>query len=355
MGNCRMKCLLLGVCMSILLLGGCSLFHSTSAVIEVSQTRGTVPLAITYDASASEGKDGITTYRWLFGDGGEAYGPSGSYTFDHAGEYRLELTVRAADGSMATEAMTIVVEAAFWVADENLNQIYKLNASGEVIQTLACPVSQPRGLTLAEREGEWVLFVACMGDGMQRLLKLNPETGAVLAQYTAPAGDPGGLTYAPAAPFRLWHVDKLSRKIYEINPADGQTLNVFGATYFQSSPHLGEAPFLQTPGGVAWKEGPLDAGSLWVVESETRLLYELKIVPAIDIFSSTQLELRPNPVLLPADLFPISGFDWHEGFVWVVDRNHHQVVQVDPATGAPTGVVLSGFPGAAVSGLAIQK
>ena len=345
-------------CLAILvslLLGGCALVNLTHAELDVSSLQGTVPLTISYDASASTAPDGITTYRWQFGDATEVYGASGSYTFNHAGVYEVELMIRAADGSVDTESVSIVVQAAFWVADENLNEIYKLDVSGNVIQTLAAPATQPRGLALAERSGTWTLFVACMGGGFQRLFEIDPESGAVLQEHSAPAQNPGGVAYAPVAPFRVWHVDQLSRKIYEINPADGVTLNVFGATYFQASPHLIDSVFLQTPGGIAWRAGSGIAGALWVLESETQLLYELEIVPAIDIFGSTQLALQPNPIALASDLFPIAGFDWYDGFLWVVQRDRHQVAQVDPVTGAATGTVLDGFPGSAVNGLAVQK
>ena len=336
-------------------LGGCTLLNPTNAVIEVSQMSGIVPLTISYDASASEGQGGISTYRWSFGGGADIYGASGSHTFNHAGLYEIQLTIRAADGTVDTDTISIEVEPAFWVADENLDEIYKLDVSGNVITKLDSPESQPRGLALAERGGDWSLYVVCMGDGFQRLIEIDPESGNVLAEYPAPAQDPGGLTYAPNSPQRLWHVDRLSRKIYEINPPDGLILNAFGATYFQSSPHHLDSAFLQTPGGIAWREDSQAAGSLWVLEAETELLYELEIVPAIDIFSSTQLELQSDPISLSSDLFPISGIDWYDGFLWVVERDRRQVTQIDSATSLPTGFVLRGFPGAAVTGLAIQK
>jgi hypothetical protein len=143
--------------------------------------------------------------------------------------------------------------------------------------------------------------------------------------------------------------------IYEISRTDGRILNVFGATYFQSSPNLDAAVFLQTPGGIAWKDGPHAPGSLWVLEAETKSLHQLEIVAAIDIFSSTQLALQADPISLSPSLFPIAGFDWYGDDLWVVERDRHQVSRVDPATGVATGQVLRGFPGAAVSGLAIQK
>jgi hypothetical protein len=334
---------------------GCALVNSNKAVLEVSVLQGIVPLTISYDASASSGPDGITTYRWVFDNVTEAYGASGSHTFNHAGVYDVELTVRAADGSVDTESISIVVEPAFWVADENLNEIYKLDVSGNVIQTLPAPATQPRGLALAEKNGTWSLFVSCMGGGFQRLFEIDPESGSVLQEHSAPAQNPGGLAYSPVAPFRVWHIDQLSRKIYELSPSDGRTLNVFGATYFQASPHLIDSVFLQTPGGIAWKGGSGGADALWVLESETQRVYELEIVPAIDIFSGTQLAIQPNAIALASDLFPIVGFDWYDGFLWAVQRDQHRVVQVDPATGTSTGITLDGFPGAAVNGLSIQK
>jgi hypothetical protein len=341
--------------LAALVAAGCTLLPGTVAVIQVSRTHGTVPLTISYDATGSHGVGGVSTYRWTFGDEEDVYGVNGSYTFNHAGQYQVTLTVRGEDGSTDTETVTVEVAPAFWVADENLDKIYKLDASGNVILTLDSPAEQPRGLAVAEREGTWSLYVACMGNGYQRMFEVDPEFGTVLQERAAPAQDPGGLTYAPVAPFRVWHVDRLSRKIYEINPSSEQVLNAFGATYFQSSPNLGSAPFLQTPQGIAWREGPSTAGALWVLEAETHLLYELEIVPAIDIFSSTQLSLRPDPIALATDLFPISGLDWYDGFLWVVERDHHQVAQIDPLTGTRTGLVLNGFPGASASGLAIQQ
>ena len=77
-----------------LLLGGCTLLHGTLAVLHVSQTQGTVPFAISFDASDSNGADGITTYHWTFGDGTDSYEVSGTHTYNHVGQYTIGLTVR---------------------------------------------------------------------------------------------------------------------------------------------------------------------------------------------------------------------------------------------------------------------
>ena len=334
---------------------GCTLLDQTRAVPNLSQTQGTIPLTVTYDASLSEGRDGISTYRWRFGEEDEFYGVSGSYTFSHAGQYEVELTVRAADGTTDTESVMVHVEPALWVCDENLDEIYQLDMSGTVLRTLDSPSPQPRGIALAERNSDWSLFVACMGDGFQRLFEIDPETGEVRAEFPAPGQSPGGLAYSPVSPGRLWHIDRLSRMIYEINPQDGRILNVFGATYFQASPLLIDAVFLQTPIGIAWTEGPYAPGSLAVLESETHELYELEVVAAVNIFSATQLEIKPDPMVLSSSLFPIHGYDWYDGFLWVVARDQHKIMQVDPSTGLATGAAIQGFPGAATSGLSIQK
>lgn len=339
----------------LLLVGGCAWLNPPTAVVHVSQTRGTVPFELTYDAGSSTGSGGVSNYLWSFDDGTVAYGSSGTHVFRHAGQYEVQLTIRAADGSVDHDTVLIHVEPAFWVADESLNTIYKLDLSGRVLQTLPSPHSQPRGVGLVEMDGHVSLFAACAGDGFQRLIELDPDSGDLLSEFTAPAHSPGGLAASPPTAATLWHIDHLSRMIYQISPRDGRVMNVFGASYFQASSQLIGSVFLQTPGGVAWKEGSDEPGSLWVLESETRRLYELEIVTATDIFSATQLRILPDPIVLSASLFPIAGLDWYDGYLWVVERDRHQVSQVDPATGLPTGVALRGFPGAAVSGLAIQR
>lgn len=353
----RMVCLLLSLLVLGLLLAGCNGPVQTLAVIRLlqdSEGKGVVPYMVEFDGSASVGVNEIITYRWDFGDGVEAFGQSVTYTFNHAGLHEVRLTVRAADGSVNTATISIEVEPAFWVADENLDKIYKLNQTGSVLYTFDSPATRPRGLALAIRDGRWSLFVSCTGNGIQRLFEIDPETGDVVEKHTAPAHSPGELAFDRNVPRMLWHLDRSSRMIYEINPADGRVINQFGAGYFQAASHMIGSVFLQTPRGIAWKGDAGEPGSLWVLESETKLLYELVIVPAINIFASTQLAIQPDPIALAPDLFPISGLDWYDGFLWVAERDRGQITQVDPTTGEATGIVLPDFPRAAITGLAIQ-
>lgn len=335
--------------------GGCMFFPRTEAVIGVSSTVGVVPLTITFSGGESSGPGGITTYCWAFGTDAEWYEPSGTYTFDHAGRYTLTLTVRSADGKTDTKTLEIVVEPAFWICDENLDRVYKLDMDGGVLKTLDLPVSQPKGLTIAEVDGKAWLFVACYGGGNQRLLRIDRATGAVSAEYTAPAQDPLYLTYGAQEPRRIWHLDGLSRRVYELNPASCQVLNSFGTNYFRASQQVGNELFLQSPQGLSWAENDGEAGLLWYLEGETRLLYAVEIDPPINMFEGVQLEIEMDPVPVDPSVFPVAGMDSYDGYLWVVDRDDHEIVQIDPTTGLRTGVGITGLPGAGTSGLAIQQ
>jgi len=334
---------------------GCALFRTTEAAIEVSAVAGVVPLMIEFDGSRSSGSGGIVTYHWSFGTDDESFEASGTYTYRHAGTYELTLTVRDAGGDTDTTKMEIEVAPAVWVSDENLQRIYKLDMSGNVLQSFDLPVTHPRGITIADVGGSDWVFVACQGDGNQRILKVDPLTGEVSAEYSAPAQDPLQLTYGAQSPKRLWHLDGLSRKIYALNPSNGQVLGSFGTNYFRASQQVGNEPFLQSPEGLDWTEETGSSGFLWYLEAETQLLYQIDIIPAYDLLSGVQLEIVGDPVAIDPSVFPIAAIDWYDGFLWAADRDHHELVQIDPQTGQRTGEVISGFPGANVSGLEIQQ
>jgi PKD repeat protein len=335
--------------------GGCMFFSRAEAVIEISPTVGTVPLTITFSGDASTCSAGISTYRWTFGTGGEWLESSGTHTYDHAGRYTLTLTVRGADGETDTETVDIVVEPAVWICDENLDRIYKLDMNGSVLRTFDLPVSDPKGLAIAEVAGKAWVFVACYGGGNQRLLRIDQETGAVAAEYAAPAQDPLYLTYGALAPQRLWHLDGLSRKIYGLNRSSAQVFESFGTNYFHASQQVGGEVFLQSPHGLSWVDDGTESGSLWYLEGETRKLYAIHIDPPINPHEGVQLEIEEDPVEVDGSVFPVAGMDGYDGSLWVVDRDDHEIVQIDPATGLRTGVRITDFPGASASGLAIQR
>ena len=338
----------------LLLLAGCAWFGGTHAVIDVSVESGVVPLTIAFDGRSSDGRGGIASYQWNFGTGDATYEPNGTYTYEQAGRFTLTLTVRDADGRIDVVTMEIDVSPAIWTCDENLQRVYKLNTAGDVLQTIDLATSEPRGIAVVNTGGQDWLYVACRGGGNQRLLKVDPSTGAVDADFPAPAQDPLYLTFGGADPERLWHVDGLSRNIYAINHNNGQVLSVFGTNYFRASAQVGGEAFLLTPQGLAWTPAPPSSGDLWYLEGDTHLLYRLHIVPPVGIFGGIQLTIDTEPVEVDETVFPVAGMDWYDGGLWVVDRDDHRIVEIDPETGARTGEVIEGFPGAATSGLDIQ-
>ena len=339
----------------LVVVGGCMFFPRTEAVIGVSSTAGIVPLTITFSGDASTCPGGVSAYRWTFGTGEEWYESSGTYTYDHTGRYTLTLTVRSADGNTDTKTVEIVVEPAIWACDEHLNRVYKLDMDGAVLSTFDLPVSQPNGIAIAEADGKAWLLVACYGGGNQRLLRIDQTTGDVSAEYTAPAQDPLYIAYGALEPQRIWHLDGLSRKIYELNPDSCLVLNSFGTNYFRASQQVGNEVFLQSPQGLSWMDNGGASGLLWYLEGETQLLYAIEIDPPINIFEGVQLEIETDPVPVDPSVFPVAGMDSYDGYLWVVDRDDHEIVQIDPATGLRTGVRITGFPGGSTSGLAIQQ
>jgi len=335
-------------------LGGCAFLGGPQAQIDATPLSGVVPLTVAFDGSSSSAPGGISTYTWDFGTGGPAgHEVSGTYVYEHAGTFTLSLTVRAANGATKTTSVTVEVAPAVWITDENLNRVYKLDMTGDTIDSFQLSYTQPRGITLGEVQGQQWLFVACFNGGNQRIVRVDPQTGAVAQVMNAPAQSPLNLTFQVRPEKRLWHVDGLSRMIYRLNPPDGQVYDAFGQAYFKStSPQVATLPFLWSPQGLDWTAAPNAAGHLWYLEGENRYLYKIKIIPAYDIMSSAQLQIVGDPVVIP--VLSASAIDMYEGKLWVVDVDTHAIVEVDPATGVATGRTITGFPGAQPAGLEIQ-
>ena len=87
----------------------------------------------------------------------------------------------------------------------------------------------------------------------QLLLKIDPETGNVVAEYPAPAGSrpdgTHGLTWDGS---RLWHAK--GNRLSAIDPATGNIL----AEYYLSE--------LKRPSGLAW-----DGQALWIAEFDGKI------------------------------------------------------------------------------------
>jgi PKD repeat protein len=337
-------------------LAGCSLFGpGTTAVIRVDTAEGTVPLAIAFDGTDSTGADGISTYRWQFGTGDESYEPSGAYTYESAGTFTLSLTIRAEDGKTVTETVNIVVHPAMWITDGNLDRVYRLSLDGNLLGTFDLPAKEPRGVTIATVNGQTTLVLSCANEGFQRIVYLDPVTGALRQMKDAPAQSPQEITYGATGQKMLWLVDGQSRMIYRMNPDSAQVFDAYGQTYFKSqSLQVRDVPFLRTPEGLDWVAVENAPGLLYYLEGDTHVLWKITIIPGYDLMANTQLRVEGLGVELPAGLFPVSAIDIVDGKLWAIDVDRHRVVEMDLATGVPTGNEVTGFPGAAPAGLEIQ-
>ena len=74
---------------------------------------GETGTAIRFDASESSDREGqALTFRWTFGDGSTATGPSPSHTFTEPGTLAVELTVTDSEGASSTGSSTVTVTRA---------------------------------------------------------------------------------------------------------------------------------------------------------------------------------------------------------------------------------------------------
>jgi len=345
--------ILLGALLAMV--GGCALFNRTEAVILLDVTSGIVPLTITFDGTGSSGADGISTYHWDFDTGDESYESSGMYTYQKAGTFTLTLTVRDQDGKTDTAQATIEIDPAIWLTDGNLDRVYKLDMNGNAIDFFDLSAKEPRGVTITEVNGQAVLAVACANEGFQRILYIDPVTGDLVAELPAPGQSPLQITYGAVGQKQLWHIDGLTRKLFRLNPPDGQIYEAYGQSYFKAtSPEVRDVPFLWMPQGLDWTPLPNTLGRLWYLEGETHLLYEIEMIAGYDIMSNTQLRIAADPVEIVDEVFPVAAIDLYDGSLWAIDVDRHRIVQIDPSTGALTGTEIYGFPGSAPAGLEIQ-
>ncbi len=99
-----------------------------TAKISIDRKKGSAPLAVQFNASAStpsSGADSIVRYNWAFGDGSNASGKTVSHTFTVNGEYSVTLTVTDSSGTSNTATVTIAVQEKNDIP-ELLPLIYKL-------------------------------------------------------------------------------------------------------------------------------------------------------------------------------------------------------------------------------------
>ncbi len=85
---------------------------SPTAILDLSTTSGTAPLAVDFSAVNSTDSDGsISSYAWQFGDGTSANTSTASHTYTIDGTYTVTLTITDNDGATGTAQSTVTVAA----------------------------------------------------------------------------------------------------------------------------------------------------------------------------------------------------------------------------------------------------
>ena len=73
---------------------------------------------VTFNGAGATDNMGVASWEWTFEEGGETVTLEGmrvEHVFDEAGDYRVTLTVRDADGNLATETFTVTVSGGAWM------------------------------------------------------------------------------------------------------------------------------------------------------------------------------------------------------------------------------------------------
>ena len=113
MASIRMRYLVIVLALlSILLIGGCSLFLSGPvAQFDVQPVVIYTGTSVTFDGSSSYSRTAVVSYHWTFGDGAEADGERVSHTYAEPGAYTVTLKVHDSSGQEASTNREIVVYA----------------------------------------------------------------------------------------------------------------------------------------------------------------------------------------------------------------------------------------------------
>jgi branched-chain amino acid transport system substrate-binding protein len=233
----------------------------------------------------------------------------------------------------ATQAVTHVVAPnvtpsalaadgdAVWVLDGNRRLLVKIDPIyGQVVRRIALPRAAPLPTTntrlssLSVALGAGSLWVT---DGSTRLLRINPETGRVLADLDVrqPLDD---VAFGAGA---VWVTSGRASSVYQIDSA-GRAVT----TRIRIVNHLSStAPF---PVAVSVGEG-----SVWVLNGNTQTVSRIDATQG-GVSSTIELGIGRNPTDIAAG----------SGAVWVANAGNGTVARIDPGTGGVKQVGLGGSP-----------
>lgn len=175
------------------------------------------------------------------------------------------------------------------------NRIYKKYLYGGSILDFATPQGDGRGLTF---DGTY-LWLSDAKAGLEKIYRLNRDTGTEIFSFAAPAGDPTGLAWDFDNDV-LWHCDEVTDLIYKLDPANGGILDSFASPGPQ-------------PCGLEWY-----GGYLWNLDGTNRLIYKINPV------GGAVLETRPLPPVISGETYPAQNSPeepWgvmFDGIMWVI-------------------------------------
>ena len=166
--------------------------------------------------------------------------------------------------------------------------------TGDILQRIPSPDRCPTGLAY---DGHFLWVADRLSD---KLYQLDPQTGCIRQTLPAPGYNVSGL--ASDGRF-LWVLDATARKIYKLNPQTGITEKTL--TVYCSAPQ-----------GLAF-----DGKTLWLADVKGRQLHQISTV------DGTDLRDLPAPSVAPY------GLTAQGPWLWVADRADDKIYQVDPQTG----------------------
>ena len=149
---------------------------------EADRTSGAAPLKVFFHAVASDPERKALTYRWDYGDGGQAFGDEVEHTYREPGDYTATLTVTDQAGNVVTETFAIEV------ADAPGN-------AAPTVKAAALPASGQAPLEVlltaqgTDPDGDALTYAWSFGDGAtgkgRRVRHTYTTTGTFTATVTA--------------------------------------------------------------------------------------------------------------------------------------------------------------------------
>jgi PKD repeat protein len=162
------------------------------AVLSLSATSGNSPLTVSFSSAGSHDPDGtIASYRWTFGNGGTASGPSATHTYTTAGTFTVTLEVTDNKGTKASTSRSFTVTQP--VLQKPGIPVVTATVSGNRAM-LSWPLpggGTPTGYSLFQRgsNGQWVWYANMTTRSYTRILGRGTWGFRVRAYNAAGASD----------------------------------------------------------------------------------------------------------------------------------------------------------------------